>query len=97
MLLSFLLVLFLPLALAFPERPFSAAAKHRYNLLPRHLVGELDQLRRDWGIKGASVVVVQRQGDGSWKEDVIGLGVADGRGKRVDGDVRAVSPFLALC
>lgn len=81
------LLLLLPWVIGAPERPFSINAKQRYNILPRALVGELDELRRDWGIKGASIVVVQRQEDGRWKEDVIGLGIADAEGRRVDGNV----------
>lgn len=41
-----------------PEHIFKGP-KQELNVLNHSLIGEIDQLRQDWGIKGASVAVVQ--------------------------------------
>lgn len=51
---------------------------HKVNLLTQDIIDEIDQLRKDWGIKGASVTVVRHDPvSGDWKEDNLGFGVAD--------------------
>jgi hypothetical protein len=62
-------------------------------LLPPSLVAEIDQLRREWGIKGASIMVVkQEKGDrfDDWREAFAGMGDRDGKGNPMQRDV---SPF----
>ncbi|KAJ9092582.1 hypothetical protein QFC19_008690 [Naganishia cerealis] len=78
-LLPFLVLLAAAAATAQPQRPLSAPKQTpALSLLPQALLDELDQLRAEWGIKGASVAVVkQDQETGKWKENVFGLGVAD--------------------
>lgn len=58
-----------------------------YSVLPKELVQDIDELRRDWGIKGVAIAVVRKGEDGSWKEDTFGLGVADERDNPVTGRV----------
>jgi hypothetical protein len=74
---------------ASPE-PIFKAPKQNYNVLNHTLFREIDQLRQDWGIKGASVAVVQLK-DGVWEHDTLGFGVADGAGNAV---TEHVSPIL---
>lgn len=87
MLLIFVL-LFLPLTAAHDQHVLSAPTlRPKYNLVDHKLVREIDQLRQDWGIKGAAVAVVQRDDEGGWKEDKFGVGVADARGNLVTENV----------
>jgi hypothetical protein len=69
------------LATANPEQIFRAPEK-KYNVLNPSLVREIDQIRQDWDIKGASVAVVRLK-DGAWEQDTLGFGVADGAGNAV--------------
>jgi hypothetical protein len=64
-----------------PEHIFKAP-KPDYKVLNHSLVREIDQLRQDWGIKGASVAVVQLK-DGVREQDTLGFGVADEAGNPV--------------
>jgi hypothetical protein len=62
-------------------------------LLPSSLVAEIDQLRREWGIKGASIMVVKQEKDDrfdEWREAFAGMGQRDGKGNLMERDV---SPF----
>lgn len=57
------------------------------------LVNDIDRLRREWGIKGVSITVVnQDPGDdfNDWKTEFLGLGVRDGEGNPVDEHVGLV-------
>lgn len=58
------------------------------------LVWEIERLRQEWDIPGAAVAIVRQEEDGSWTEDVFGLGVADGLGTEVTGDVSRCSFLL---
>jgi len=51
----------------------------------------LDDLRARYGVAGASISVVvspKYHEGGRWGEEVLSLGVADGKGSKVDQDVR---------
>ncbi|KAJ9115375.1 hypothetical protein QFC24_006990 [Naganishia onofrii] len=74
------LLLLVALAHAHPyQKPLLLKDKHpSLNLLTQDVLDEIDHLRKEWGIKGASVAVVRRDPvSGNWKEDAFGLGVAD--------------------
>jgi hypothetical protein len=50
-------------------------------LLSPSLINDIEDLRKDWEIKGISIAAVKRdEGDPSvgWKTDFLGLGVRDG-------------------
>lgn len=74
------LLLLVALAHAHPyQKPLLLKDKHpSLNLLTQDVLDEIDHLRKEWGIKGASVAVVRRDPvSGNWQEDTFGLGVAD--------------------
>jgi hypothetical protein len=73
-----------------PEQP----TEQKCNVLNLDLVREIDELRQDWGIKGASIAVVQLK-DGKWEQDTLGFGVADGAGNAVTEHVSFRSPILS--
>lgn len=82
-------ILLATLAAADPEQIFKAPEK-KYNVLNPSLVREIEQLRQDWDIKGASVAVVRLK-DGKWEQDTLGFGVADGAGNAVTEHVSLTS------
>lgn len=65
-----------------------------HNVISKDLVEDIDQLRRDWGIKGVAIAIVRKGEDGSWKKDTFGLGVADVQGNPVTD--RVSSPLESL-
>ncbi|KAJ9091787.1 hypothetical protein QFC21_007090 [Naganishia friedmannii] len=75
------LLLLVALAQAHPQQTpllLTNNKKPALNLLTQDVIDEIDQLRKNWGIKGASVAVVRQDPvSGDWKEDVLGFGVAD--------------------
>ncbi|KAJ9118538.1 hypothetical protein QFC22_003757 [Naganishia vaughanmartiniae] len=73
------LLLLAALTQAHPQKPLLLKDKNSAsNLLTQDIIDEFDQLRKDWGIKGASVAVVRQDTvSGDWKEDVLAFGVAD--------------------
>lgn len=81
------------LVIASPRKIFTAPeqpTEQKCNVLNLDLVREIDQLRQDWGIKGASLAVVQLK-DGKWEQDTLGFGDADEAGNAV---TEHVSPNL---
>jgi hypothetical protein len=86
-----LLLLLATLATANPEHIFKAPEK-KYNVLNPSLVREIEQLRQDWDIKGASVAIVRLRDD-QWEQDTLGFGVADGAGSAVTEHV-SQKPFF---
>ena len=69
------------------------ASKPRYNILTPELLEEIDQLRRDWHIKGAGIAVVRLKDDGEWEQDTLGIGIADGAANAVTEHVGQKSLF----
>jgi CubicO group peptidase (beta-lactamase class C family) len=78
--------------LSFLSSKMSSASK----LLPPSLVAEIDQLRQEWGINGASIMIVkQERGDrfDDWREAFVRLGQRDGEGNPMERDVSSVDYY----
>jgi CubicO group peptidase (beta-lactamase class C family) len=83
--------------------PYSLLSRYLRNmssapeLLPSTLIADIDRLRREWGIKGAAIMIVkQEKGDrfDQWQKAFVGLGVRDGKGNPMEQDVSHVDCCL---